>query len=202
MLFAKYLSLTSIMVTVAWFFWNPDGWSFEWEPLVVFFTSLGAFIAFDRKETIEASKSIKVIPSVHPADVVLLKRFLRLLPSKGTIEFLKNHDFLGSFYREDIKPIQEFLGEWGTVEHEFHDKDIEAIKQKLYEAADNFNKLIGKYTSPNKKGFQSIRPDYYDGIEQREPEFKREAGEIGDAADLVVEMHKAFIRAAKSKLDV
>lgn len=185
------------MATVAWFFWNPQGWSFEWEPIVVFFASLAAFITFDIKEQSPLKSSDS---QVHPADVTLFNEFLQLLPSAGVIEFLRTHDFLGSFRRNNIEPINTFVREWSNAEHEFQDKDIEKQKQELYEAAQSFVRLIGSYTSPNNKGFQSVIPDYYEDGEERERTFKKEAEEIGDAADLVVEKHQEIIKVARSKL--
>lgn len=196
---AKYLSLASIMATVAWFFWNPVGWSFGWEPVVVFLASLGAFIGFDWKDHSGTHKAEREEIAAHPSDVFLFKRFIELLPSTGVIHFLKTHDFLGSFNRDGIRPIVQFLYDWGNAEHEFQDKEIEALKAELYGAARQFDTLIGKYTSPNKHGFQAVRPDHYEGGDHRELEFQREAEEIGDAADLVVAKHQEFVRAGRQK---
>jgi hypothetical protein len=195
---AKYLSLASIMATVAWFFWNPAGWSFEWEPVVVFLASLGAFVGFDWKDHSGARKTEEQA-GAHPSDIFLFKQLIELLPSSGVIHFLKTHDFLGSFKRDEINPIEEFLYEWGNAEHEFQDKDVEELKGELYVAARKFNTLVGKYTSPNKYGFQAVRPDHYEGGHQRELEFQREAEEIGDAADEVVAKHQEFVRAGRQK---
>ena len=196
---AKYLSLASIMATVAWFFWNPVGWSFEWEPVVVFLASLGAFIGCDWKDHSGAHNAKSEEVAAHPSDVFLFKQLIELLPSTGVIHFLKAHDFLGSFKRDSIRPVEQFLYEWGNAEHEFQDKEIEALKAELYGAARTFDTLIGKYTSPNKHGFQAVRPDQYEGGDQRELEFQREAEEIGDAADLVVAKHQDFVRAGRQK---
>lgn len=199
MQFAKYLSLMSIMATVAWFFWNPNGWSFEWEPVVVFLASLGAFIGFDWKEHSISRKTQERATDAHPSDVLLFKQLIELLPSTGIIQFMKTHDFLGSFKRDEINSIEEFLYEWDNAEHEFQDRDVEGLKVQLYVAAQNFDKLVGKYTSPNKYGFQAVRPDHFEGGHQRELEFQREAKEIGDAADEVVAKHQEFVRAGRQK---
>jgi len=196
---AKYLSLASIMATVAWFFWNPVGWSFEWEPIAVFLASMAAFIAFDWEDHSGVHKTEREEATIHPSDVFLFKQLVELLPSSGVINFLKTHDFLGSFQRDAIQPIEEFLYEWGNAEHEFQDERIEELKVELYGAARKFNTLIGKYTSPNKYGFQAVRPDHYEGGHQRELEFQQEAEEIGDAADVVVAKHQEFVRAGRQK---
>lgn len=137
--------------------------------------------------------------SVHPSDIFLLKRLVELLPSTGVIHFLKTHDFLGSFSRADIKPIENFLYEWGDAEHEFQDKEIDALKKGLYGEARNFNNLLGKYTSPNKYSYQAVRPDHYEGGDERELQFQREADEIGEAADSVVHKHQELIRKTRKK---
>ncbi|WP_418141288.1 hypothetical protein NUW46_02155 [Marinobacter sp. MA] len=196
---AKYLSLAGIVATVAWFFWNPTGWSFEWEPIVVFLTSLGAFIAFDRREYSHSQHgtSDKV---VNPSDVSLFEKALELLPSTTVVHFLKKHDFWRPFQRSEIKPISQFVYEWNNAEHEFQDERLEILKAELYEAASKFDRLIGIYTSPNKDGFQAVRPDSYEDGGDLESKYRREAKELGDAADEVVESHQKFVREGKQIL--
>lgn len=198
-LIAKYFSLASIMATIAWFFWNPVGWSFEWEPIVVFLASLGVYFGCDWTAYSKAMKSDLIAASVHPSDRFLLKKIVKLLPSTGVIHFLKHHDFLGSFRQREIEPIEQFLYEWNNAEHEFQDEDIEKLKIELFEAARQFIALVGQYTTLNKNGFQAVRPDYYEGGGEREVEFRREANEIGKSADSVVEKHQEFVRVARHK---
>ena len=49
-IFAKIISLLVMLTTVAWFFYNPVGWVFQWEPIVVFFSSLAGFVATEISE--------------------------------------------------------------------------------------------------------------------------------------------------------
>jgi|GEM_PF-2220052 len=127
---AKYLSLASIMATVAWFFWNPVGWSFEWEPVVVFLASLGAFIGCDWKDHSGAHNAKSEEVAAHPSDVFLFKQLIELLPSTGVIHFLKAHDFLGSFKRDSIRPVEQFLYEWVHLPHFNRHASITPPKEK------------------------------------------------------------------------
>ena len=112
---AKYLTIAGMLFNVAWFLWNPADWTFEWEPVVAFTLTLAGFIAADVHDS--SSISGNLAKQGHPNDVALAKKLLDALPSNGIIKFLKEHDFLGSFRSEEIRPINQFLYEWDNPDH-------------------------------------------------------------------------------------
>ena len=65
----KYLTLAGMLATVAWFFWNPNGWSFDWEPIAAFLAALVMFIAIDISDY--NSDAASAIQRGHPNNIQL-----------------------------------------------------------------------------------------------------------------------------------
>lgn len=189
-----------MLSTVAWFFWNPEGWVLEWEPIVVFVLTFASFIAADTND-VSGNESSKIDQS-HPNDILLAKQFLEILPANGIMRFLKEHDFLGAFKQDKIEAVNRFSYEWSSPEHEFNDAELESLRKTVLEATIEFNNCIAKYTSQNSRGLQAVKVDghCYDRVQQQR--FSEEATRINNAADLVVESHAFFVRAARAKLDL
>jgi hypothetical protein len=73
---ARLVTLSAMLATVAWFFWNPVGWTFDWEPVVVFLFALSGYL------TTEYAGFEKGEAKIHPSDEFLFRSFLEVLPSK------------------------------------------------------------------------------------------------------------------------
>jgi len=185
----KILTITAMLATVAWFFWNPVGWVFQWEPIVVFLLALAGFIAAEKVPRTDASEK-----NAHPNDIALFRTFLDTLPSESFIEFLKQHDFLLSFKLNKVDPLRQFLHEWDNAEHEFQDLELESLRKALMEAAEDFSSKISEYTSSNKSGFQAVRVDDLKHVEEHEERFRREARIIDAASDEFVRLHQELVR--------
>lgn len=192
----KYFSLLALLVVVGWFFWNPDGWEPQWRPLVAFVAALSAFIAAEWKHrhAVLASR-----PILHTADSKLFSQILNLLPSNGAIRFLREWDFLGAFDLKEVRPIFAFYEEWNAAEHEFIDQELEGVRRDLHKATARFSHAVAKYTSPSSSGLQSVRHDFGDYDERTQARYRREAKEINDAADIVVEKHQSLVKLARRK---
>lgn len=183
---------------LAWFLWNPDGWKFEWEPLVVFITLFGSYMALDIKKSKEPQKDYG-----HVNDIALFKKLQKALPIDGPIAFIRDHDFGDSFNLNAVTPIKDFSYYWDNAEHEFIDTELEELRKKLLEKASEFSLAIGKNTSPNNNGLQSVYPDsHLDPIEDFEKRIRREIQEIHDAADKLLNAHQTIIRVGRKKLNI
>jgi hypothetical protein len=189
---AKILTLAGMLATVAWFFWNPSGWVFQWEPVVVFLFSLGGFVAAEWSGQYAGRKSQH--DKLHPNDKQLFREFLGSLSSNGVIEFLRGHDFLMEFDIESVSPLRTFLREWDNANHEFQGKELEKLRKELYEAAADLSLKISKYTSPNQSRMQAVRSDKLKHIEEHEKRFENEAAILSEAADKVVRIHQDLVR--------
>ncbi|AQT58895.1 hypothetical protein [Cellvibrio sp. PSBB023] len=191
---AKYLTILGMLFNVAWFLWNPEGWKFEWEPIVAFTLTLAGFIAADIHD--------KPKETTSPNDIALFKKFQECLPINGAIKFIKEHDFLGSFTIEEISPFNRFVYEWENPEHEFIDIELEALRKELYGLIKEFTQAIGRYSSPNSMGRQSVRVHSQEGIPEFEKKFEQEAGIINNAASAVEACHSNLIRVGRKKLNL
>jgi len=184
-----------MLSTVAWFFWNPVGWVFQWEPIVVFLLSLAGFIAAEKKGSI-SEKGEEV---AHSNDIRLFREFLDVLPSNTFIEFLKQHDFLLDFELDSVNPLRQFINEWDNAEHEFQDNELEELRKSLMTAGDDFSSKISKYTSPNSSGRQAVRVDNLKHIDEHEERFESEAKIIDEASDEFVRIHQELVRTGRKK---
>lgn len=125
----KILTITGMLATVAWFFWNPVGWIFQWEPIVAFLLALAGLVAAEN--TGLSARQVEQDKKAHPNDIHLFGKFLEVLPSKTSIEFLKQHDFLLDFKIETLDPLRKFINEWDNAEHEFEDSELEELRKSL-----------------------------------------------------------------------
>ncbi len=196
---AKILTLTAMLATVAWFFWNPDGWVFQWEPIVVFLLALAGFVVAEKTEQ---KAQFETKECAHPHDVLLFREFLKTLPSGTFIEFLKQHDFLLDFERDDIRPLRKFIYEWDNAEHEFQDPMIEDLRKDLMKVAEDFSHKISKYTTPNQAGFLTVRSDQMRHVEEHEERFRQEAAIIDSASDEFVRLHQELVRKGRQVCNI
>lgn len=191
---AKYLTLLGMILSVAWLLWNPEGWTFEWEPVVVFTLTLAGFVGTD----LHLSKPKANGLNAHDADLFSL--FKIELANHDTIEFLKNHDFLGAFKIEEISDLNKFTATWDNATHEFVDQSLETIRKTLYESVSKFCIAIGRLTSPNEMGNQSVVVNELKHIEEHWLRFQKEANELNLLADSVVNNIQALLRAGHAKV--
>ncbi|MBU0656868.1 MAG: hypothetical protein KJ914_17235 [Gammaproteobacteria bacterium] len=179
-----------------------EGWTFQWEPIAVFFVTFVTFIELDARQagTTDISSPGKTQP--HPADVKLFNDFLELLPSVLVTEHLHEFDFIQPFRAEYLQPIDDFKYKWANAEHRFIDPEVEEKRLDLYNAVKNFLSILAKNTSQNSKGFQAVRHDRHadDYDPEREARYGQEAAEINDSADLVFEKHQELVKTGRQKL--
>lgn len=200
----KYLSLAGLLATVSWFFWNPNDWKFDWEPIVVFIGLLALYIKQERNSS-NKSLIVNEVKTSHPADIDLYKKLMVLLPSNGVIQFLANHDFLSSFGREDINPLDEFRFSWNNAEHKFIDSEIEKLRNDLHMKTELFQRAIGEYTSPNDSGRQAVKLDRPPITDEKDWKYwsdknRNEGNIINKKADELISAHQLFVKKAREKL--
>ena len=196
----KILTISGMLATVAWFFWNPVGWAFQWEPIVVFLFALAGFLgteAISAKHTTGPQKA-----EAYPNDIVLFREFTQLLPSHGPIEFLRRHDFLLEFDMKDVRAFLDFLRLWDNAEHEFQNPELEKLREEFLHATESLVESINKYTVPNRSGLQAVRVDELKHVEEHETRFREESAVINDAAEVVVRLHQDLIRAGRQVLNL
>lgn len=135
-------------------------------------------------------------------DNILFDKFLKELPSNGSIEFLRTHSFQNSFYLEDLRQLLNFQEEWDNAEHEFIDKELEKLKKELLSSIKEFthSNAMGSYSLGN--GYFTTTPDKYRLDDWNIPkQVIDKMQEMDDLADKVCIIHQNLIRTAKSLLN-
>lgn len=139
---AKYAALIGLLATEAWFLWNPNGWIFEWEPIVCFVGLLGAYISLDIKCR---EKDEKETASIHSVGVSEPKGFdsdnseqktVITMPPQGSQANGKALKLLEPAQEKDIKlkpanlSLEEYFRRIKTLEDRFLEKAefVESIK--------------------------------------------------------------------------
>lgn len=183
-----------MLLNVAWFLWNPNGWTFEWEPVVVFTLTLAGFIGSD----LHLSKA--KIRGLNAHDTHLFRLFKTELANHDTVDFLKHHDFLGAFRIEEIADLNKFMSTWDNASHEFVDESLEILRKNLYKSVSEFCIAIGRLTSPNDMGHRAVVVNELKHDEEHRLRFQNEAKKLNQLADSVVKNIQALLRAGHVKM--
>ena len=117
----------------------------------------------------------------------------------GVISFLREHDFGGSFFREDVAPLHTFVSIGGNPDNEFIDPVLEKERKFLLESATEMATLIAKYTSPNDFNHLSVLPSHY-ANSPRPDWVHREAKELNETANRFVEVFDNFVRFCRARI--
>jgi hypothetical protein len=142
-----------------------------------------------------------VVPSLQAeADKRTLADFLAIVPSMGTIHFLRTEDFAGSYREDRLDSIHRYVAERGGPDHEFLDSELEAIRRKFRQNCESFLHVLGK--TAEMVGSSGIM---YRGVpaewKHEAPEdFKQAVNEIHSTADAVCSTYDDLVRSARKKL--
>lgn len=128
------------------------------------------------------------------------RRFLEVLPTEGSISFIKNNNMAGfSFDLERLRHLYSFRDEFQDAEKEFLDDELEFKKQKLFSLIVQYIRLLAYKTFPTDNGLQTVPPEWE--IEQPD-EFEKVVKDFHNLADEIVNSHQDLIRTARSKLNI
>ena len=168
----------------------------KWDALAGFFGALLALFVLERKDHSNLSAPA---PLITPADTALFDKLLKLLAPNDVILFLREHDFGGSFSREDIAPLHTFVALGKNPDNEFIDTSLETERQFLLNSASKLAMEIATKTAPNSAGNLSVLPNHL--VNSPRPEWViREAKELNEAATEFVELYDKFIRFCRTRI--
>jgi len=85
-------------------------------------------------------------------DKKVLKKILEVLPSNGSIQFIREFDFGGSFHIEKLYDIDNFVSISKRPEYTFLNKDVEENRLSLLTSINKFSSFVGLNTFPINKG--------------------------------------------------
>jgi hypothetical protein len=133
------------------------------------------------------------------ADSKSLALVLEALNPQGVVAFLRDHDFGGTFDREDIAPLRKFINLSNGPEQAFLFSDLEQKRQQMAEEARVLSKLIALKTHPRQGNYNSVLPD--DLVNEVRPDWvNRNAIEINDAATAFVGTFDQFVHQCRVRL--
>ena len=132
-------------------------------------------------------------------DAESLDSLKRLLPSGGSIRFLRTNNFAGfSFDPQAPMDLERFLSECeNTPDFFFQDNELEAIRLALRSAAQALLKNLATETFLNDKGRAWVPPEWE--IEQPE-RFREVVNYLHQKAETVVNCYDELIRLARVNL--
>ena len=72
-------------------------------------------------------------------DSILYKELIELLlPSKGVVVLLRDHDFADRFQQKALSPLDDFRHQWRTVDKKFMNKGVESAGENLFKINSEF----------------------------------------------------------------
>jgi len=187
--------LLGLLLAEAWFFWNPSGWEFNWGALVTFVAFLAAYVALETKCQKDAMSS-------NPNDMKLFKELVALLQNKGTIDFIKNHDFGAAFHAESIEPLRVFHRNWNNVEHEFLDQKLEKARKVFLNSCDTFLCKVGEYTFPIGNNHQKVGPHRITSQQDYQRIRNETVEALHGSVDNLVSDYETLVRLGRKKIHI
>jgi hypothetical protein len=154
------------------------------------------------EQVISLGLELPPVPSRGPhgqaADLATLNRIQELLPSTGTIEYLRVHSFGNAHRGAFLEPLDRFLEETGGPENRFLSPELETLRRNFRDAIATFQALVGKYT------FRHIQPDMYEVPAEWERKgsglYWKAAREMNTAAAEVTRRYDKLIETARREL--
>jgi len=133
------------------------------------------------------------------SDRELLNEIRDLLPSDYPINKLRHYDF-GGVYRDELpRMLRDFLRECEKPEFEFHDAELEPMREELERAAEQFSEASAKHAFYLEGSTDKVKiPDEW---HHKYPDKWHEArDQLNDSADKIVEAYDELVRLGRGKL--
>lgn len=152
------------------------------------------------KEQHEQRNATPAKPDPH--DQALLDELLGLL-TRASIKRLRAQDFHSSWPEKVTTPFQFFAFDYDEVEYSFKDPDLEAERQRLVQAANDFlhKEALNGFPSRHVPGLRDAgyTPGEAEGMPRRERLIAPRQRTILDAATTLLDVYEDFVRTAKEK---
>jgi len=173
----KLLNLAGLLGSVAWLTSAPS-----WESFVTFIILLETYLGFE----------VSSFKRVTDVDKSLFAKFIEEFPPDGvSVRFLNEHDIGASFESSRLNDIGNFLYHWNDAAHEFHDKEAEWLRSKLYNTLNKFtNKLNANVSGTHRIGWLSM------GIEDFETrqDLLKERDSLNEIASEAYQQYQDLVR--------
>lgn len=133
-------------------------------------------------------------------DRVILGEFMDLLPSSGSISWLRDYDFSSTFDVEWLSQIHDFENRCRRPEFEFIDEELETLKLDLLTKCEEFSDLIGQETFPVHIPNRRLNRIPEEMSYQDPEKFRSIRKRINDSASALVNAFDNLVKKARRKL--
>lgn len=153
-------------------------------------------------EKISKSHATTTNPDHANIDKQLFIQIRTILPSTGSIEFVRDHDYGGLFPIGAHNDLYNFRSYAKRPECEFMDSDLEGLRARLTEEIGRFLDRIGQYTFvlETRPNFCRVEPNEHDF--ERAGLFEERRQELNDLADRISHTYREFVQMGRRKLAV
>jgi hypothetical protein len=135
------------------------------------------------------------------ADKEILRDFLLILPSNGSIKFLRHHNFAASFAWKQLEDIDRFCHDRSGPDHEFLDPELQTTQIKFRESCQALLASLARntFTTHHVELRHAVPAEW----EEEQPErFDRVVEEIHKAAKDVCRSYNELVKLARRTLAV
>jgi hypothetical protein len=152
-------------------------------------------------EKVRNSHAVTTNPDYVELDRKLFLEIREIIPSTGSISFVRSQDYGLPFPREKHEDIRSFLSHSTKPEFEFIDIDLEGLRVNLVDSVREFLMAIGQYTFDydRRDGWSSVPRDW--AYRQRE-QFHQARKKLNALSYKVCESYDELIRLGRRKLGV
>ena len=155
-------------------------------------------------EKVKNSHGVMSNPDYINLDRKLFMEIREILPSdKGSIVYLRFHDYGGSFPDGAHDDLTNFIRCCVKPEFEFIDIDLEGARTKLANAIDLFLNTINLLTYPLDGGIQdkySVPKEWSYGSKEQKREYKKSIYRLNELKTCVHQAYDELIRLGRRKL--
>lgn len=135
-------------------------------------------------------------------DRQVFEELIKVLPSTGSIRWLRDYDFGGAFRLSWLQDLHRFIEKSNDPGFEFIHADLEAMRVALLEKTTDLTHAIGLESFPVARAGEDdmvsrIQPEM---SHQDPPRFQEIRNRINALADDVVEAYDALVRQARREL--
>ncbi len=160
---------------------------------------------------VEGSQGTTVNSDYIELDRKLFLEIRDILPSTGTIAFVRDHGYEQPFEVSSHDDLHEFLEHCKRPEFEFLDADLEGLRANLAEYAKKFFITLSRYVTPDTRPFIQTREGRWYGVAKHSganrdrvynEKLLQEITEINDCSTQVWTTYEALVRLGRRKLGV
>lgn len=134
------------------------------------------------------------------SDKRVFREFMEVVPSNGSIRFLRTKSLAGSFESERLEDIERFVHDLGSPDHEFLDPGLERARKRFRKRCLALLGALAQHSFATSREGRYAVPEEW---EYEDPQrFNRAVSEIHKATDDVCSTYDELVRIARKTLAV